>query len=165
MILYASFKCWNWRLFFLEKTRQFLFVARFMFPSSHSGNCLLHSNTENVLSILSAPPNHPACVSQSENIAAKWKDEVVEGFRQVVSENICDALEPRYYEQLYKDILRYTCVLPRRHLKHLETKWVILDKTWIKAMVKNYTRGWNLDTHFTNFAKPLDLDQQQKKLL
>ena len=101
-------------------------------------------------------------IMQSATIVAKRNYAGVLGFKRGVSENFRDALEPQYYKQMYEDIFKYKCVLPRRYIEHLELKWVILDKIQVEKMVTNYKRGWSSDKHFTTFTKRLS--REQKKL-
>ena len=63
---------------------------------------------------------------------------------------------------MYEDIFKYKRVLPHRYIKHLELKWVILDKMQVDKMIANYKRGWSSDEHFTTFTKRLS--REQKKL-
>ena len=100
-------------------------------------------------------------IMQSVTIVSKHNYTVLMGFRTGVSENIHDALELQYYEQMYEDIFKYKCVLPRRYIKHLELKWVILDKVQIEKMIGNYKRGWSPEEHFTTFAKRLSREQKK----
>ena len=102
-------------------------------------------------------------IMQSATIVANRNYAVVSGFRRGVCDNFCDALQPRYYEQMYEDIFKYKCVLPRRYIEHLELKWVILDEMQIEKMIGNYKRGWSLEEHFTTFAKRLSREQKKLK--
>ena len=102
-------------------------------------------------------------IMQSAIIVAKCNYKVLMGFRRGVSKNICDALKPRYYEQMYEDIFKYKPVLPHYFIKHLELKWVILDEMQIEKMIANYKQGWSSDKYFTSFAKWLSREQKKLK--
>ena len=102
-------------------------------------------------------------IMQSATIVANRNYAVVSGFRRGVCDNFRDALEPRYYEQMYEDIFKYKRVLPRRYIEHLELKWVILDEVQIEKMIGNYKRGWSQEEHFTTFAKRLSREQKKLK--
>ena len=62
-----------------------------------------------------------------------------------------------------EDIFKYKCVLPHHYIKHVEHKWVIVDKMQIEEMISNYKRGWSLGEHFTTFAKRLLREQKKPK--
>ena len=83
---------------------------------------------------------------------------VVAGFRKVTSENIRDALEDQYFDQLKQQIFRYKRIQPIQYFKHLKAHWVFLNEKQIDKLTKKFKRGWESVEHITAFAIRMDID-------
>ena len=81
------------------------------------------------------------------------------GLIQGIGENIRDALDERYYEQLRKKIIGYKNVKITDYFNHLDEKWCKIDTNTIKQMKKEYYEPWDPQEHITEFTKRLDDDQ------
>ena len=80
-------------------------------------------------------------VLNAENDLLKHDWAVVKGFRRAIGENIRDALDGRYHNQLKHRVLQYKNILPRKYFTHLKDTWVILDERMTDQLKKNYYRG------------------------
>ena len=76
-----------------------------------------------------------------------------------IGENIQDALDERYYEQLRRKIVGYKGVKITDYFKHLVEKWCKIDTSTIKQMKKEYYEPWDPEEHIIEFVKRLNDDQ------
>ena len=119
-------------------------------PQNHAG-VLVRNPTQTQVRILTAI-----------NDLLKQDYATVLGFRKGVGQNVRDALDKKYWEQLEVPVFLYKTVKPRDYITNLD-KWVRLDERQIKELRKHFERGWEADEHITAFA--LRLDKEQKQLL
>ena len=78
-----------------------------------------------------------------------------------ITENIRDALDPKFYQQLCRPIIKFKNITIKQYFQHLDAKWCKLDVGVIKEMKDHYYRGWTLtdNEEISAFIKRLTDDQ------
>ena len=103
---------------------------------------------------------------------AKLKAEQVElteawwarlGWIEGTGQNIQEALDEKYYQQLGHTLLKYKKVKPKEYLNYLANKWCRLYTKIKKELKEAYSMPWCQTKHIMEFAK--DLDKGQEELL
>ena len=87
--------------------------------------------------------------TQNDQKIESWS--VLLGARAATKENIMDAADLMYYEQLKDEVLEYKQVHTIDYLNHLKS-WCKMNATARKAMKDEYFSGWAPDEHITAFA-------------
>ena len=105
--------------------------------------------------------------AKTANDTLKRDLDVLSGFRRVMGENISDALDAEYYEDLDHHVYGYDDVWPEDFFDEVNIH-VPLDEPAIKEFREEYFRGWELSRKncpetIRKFKKRLD--EQQRSLL
>ena len=98
------------------------------------------------------PPNRHASINDrstsaqrdeynAENNLLKRDWAVVTGFKKAVGENIRDALDSAFYEQLKAKTYAYIKLWPRDYIDHLKRKWCRLTNKIIHELQTRYRRA------------------------
>ena len=90
--------------------------------------------------------------AQNDQKIESWS--VLLGARAAVKENIMDAVDLTYYEQLKDEVLGYKQVSILEYIDHLKS-WCKINATARKEMKDEYFSGWAEDEHITAFAARL----------
>ena len=90
--------------------------------------------------------------AQNDQKIESWS--VLVGARAAVKENIMDAVDLMYYEQLKDEVLGFKQVHIIDYLDHLKS-WCKMNATARKEMKDEYFSGWAQDEHITAFAARL----------
>ena len=83
------------------------------------------------------------------------------GLHRGLRENLQDALDSTYYEQLEDDITGYETVTPKQFLEHLRNIWCRLDTAAIQEMKDEYYANWDPNMHITKYINSLQKGQKQ----
>ena len=86
---------------------------------------------------------------------------ILDGAKEAMADNIRDALDSMYYEQLRQETLGYTTVTVREYLTHLTDKWCRINMATRKKMKNHLYRGWQEDEHVTAFAARLKKERTE----
>ena len=104
-------------------------------------------------------PGHLREQYTREHEESKSNFGLVTGFRRGTGDNIRDAIDEKYYEQLIEEIFAYKNVRPKQYIDHLENVWCSLDATAIRELRKEYVKPWNQEVHISAFGKALNREQ------
>ena len=88
----------------------------------------------------------------------------LQGYRKAYGELFREAFDEQYYEQLYHDVFKYRRVLPIEYIRHMRSKWVILDDVELADIKAKYFRGWG-DEHITSFGQRLERERNKMSQL
>ena len=109
--------------------------------------------------------SHSTAILTAENEEDRRNFAIVTDFCKGMGDNICDALDSWYYNQLQHQVFKYRNVNPIQYLDHFKDQWVNLNEQVIKELTDYYLRGWKPDDkHITGFALRLDEEQAQLKI-
>jgi hypothetical protein len=84
-------------------------------------------------------------------------------FKSAICENIRDALDLQYYEQIKEVTFGFKRRTFRSYIEHLEAHWCILNYKIVKSLKQNWKRDWEAEEHITGYSRRLD--QEQASLL
>ena len=84
---------------------------------------------------------------------------IFKGFKTAICENIRDALDLQYYEQIREVTFGFKRRTFRSYIEHLEAHWCILDCKTIESLKQNWKRDWGAEEHITGYSRRLDQEQ------
>lgn len=100
---------------------------------------------------------------QAEHEERKEQYAILEGAVTGISENIRDALDTMYHEQLEDETIGYTTVEIKDYFDHLTSQWCKLTTTMRAKMKEEFYEEWGTEEHITALVKRLT--RKQKELL
>ena len=108
--------------------------------------------------------NQAVRLAVADNEAKKRDYAIIQGFIKGTRDNIKDALDLEYYEDLEHVEHGYDNVTPLDFITHLETEHCPCDKQAVKECRDHYFRGWQRNNgakteNLIKFAKRLDEEQ------
>ena len=113
-----------------------------------------------------APP--PAVAGGTAAVIRAWESTndldrrnfaIFKGFKSAICENIRDALDLQYYEQIREVTFGFKRRTFRSYIEHLEAHWCILDCKTIESLKQNWKRDWGAEEHITGYSRRLDQEQ------
>ena len=102
--------------------------------------------------------NRKKWTAENDRKMESWA--VLLGAREGIKDNIMDALDLQYYEQVRDETLGFTTVTIRDLLNHVKT-WCRMNATLRKSMKDEFFRGWESDEHITAFATRLNRGKRE----
>jgi hypothetical protein len=86
------------------------------------------------------------------------------GIRKGLTENIRDAMEPQYYQQLKAKTIGYKKVTVKQYIAHLDDQWCKLDTMAVVEMKKGFFQPWDQSQqHLTEYSRRLEEEQEALK--
>ena len=82
------------------------------------------------------------------------------GCHRGLNENIMDALDKEYYDELDDDLTGYKKVKPIDFLNHLKNEWVEIDTGAVKKMKASFYEEWDPEENIKKFATRLTKKQE-----
>ena len=90
-----------------------------------------------------------------------WWDRL--GWIEGTGQNIWEALDEKYYQQLGHPLLKYRKAEPKQYPDHLADKWCRLSTKIKKELKEAYLMPWYQAKHIMEFTQ--DLNKGQEELL
>ena len=78
-----------------------------------------------------------------------------------MSQNIREALDEEYHQQVGHSLLKYRKVEPKQYLNHLAKKWCRLSTKIIRELKEGYFMPWCQTKHIIEFTKNLNKGQEE----
>jgi chromosome condensin MukBEF ATPase and DNA-binding subunit MukB len=114
--------------------------------------------------ITAATTAYNASKRSAEHEDKRYAFATLVGMRKGLTENIRDALEPQYYQQLKARTIGYKKVTVKQYIKHLDDQWCKLDTMAVVQMKNDYFQPWDQSQqHLTEFSRLLEEEQELLK--
>lgn len=114
--------------------------------------------------ITAATTAYNASKRSAEHEDRRYAFATLVGIRKGCTENIRDAMDAQYYQQLKKKTIGYKKVTIKEYIAHLDDQWCKLDTVTMVEMKNGFFKTWDQSQqHLTEYSRSLEEEQEALK--